>query len=438
MSVTQIPFCETTGWEVYSKTGNIEHNSKKFFSVRGLQTRIVSDRTMQWEQPIITQPEVGILGIVTRVYKGTRYFLIQAKYEPGNIGLLQISPTVQATHSNYSRVHKGKVQPYLRYFTDTSSSKVLCDRLLSEQNSRFYRKFNRNMIVEVSSDLDLLDNYYWVTLAQLGQLYRVNNLVNMDTRSVLSNISLFRRSNYNIDIDLEQPPFNEYSNKILGSFSPTSKPSTHLNEILSLLRTRRKNSRLISKLAPLQDIHDWVTLDDRIHHVSQSYFDVISVRVETNCREVTHWCQPLIRDTHLGLVGFVSKMTHGVLHFLAHMKIECGNRNTINIAPTVACSNYKLHQQAPNPPPFLDLLVDASTDQIMFDEIQSEEGGRFFQVQNIYRIVEIPEDIRLELPVNYFWVTLSQLVELLDIDELSIDTRSLLSRLVVGLALERS
>jgi len=59
-------------------------------------------------------------------------------------------------------------------------------------------------------------------------------------------------------------------------------------------------------------------------------------------------------------------------------------------------------------------------------------------VQNIYRIVEIPEDIRLELPVNYFWVTLSQLVELLDIDELSIDTRSLLSRLVVGLALERS
>ena len=46
----------------------------------------------------------------------TNKYLLQAKAEPGNINKIQISPTVQATKSNYTRVHGGKEIPYLRYF----------------------------------------------------------------------------------------------------------------------------------------------------------------------------------------------------------------------------------------------------------------------------------------------------------------------------------
>jgi len=33
------------------------------------------------------------------------------------------------------------------------------------------------------------ENYRWLTLGQINQLLKLNNVVNMDTRSVLSNIS---------------------------------------------------------------------------------------------------------------------------------------------------------------------------------------------------------------------------------------------------------
>ena len=65
-----------------------------------------------WDQPIIVQKEIGILGILKKNNK----YLLQAKFEPGNINKIQISPTVQATKSNYTQVHGGKKVPFLNYF----------------------------------------------------------------------------------------------------------------------------------------------------------------------------------------------------------------------------------------------------------------------------------------------------------------------------------
>ena len=36
-------------------------------------------------------------------------FLVQAKAEPGNLGVLQLCPTIQSTWSNIRRAHAGKL-----------------------------------------------------------------------------------------------------------------------------------------------------------------------------------------------------------------------------------------------------------------------------------------------------------------------------------------
>ena len=76
--------------------------------------------------------------------------------EPGNVNIIQLSPTVQATKSNYTRVHKGKLPAYLNYFLDRKKSKFLVDLLQTEQGGRFLRKRNRNMLVEVDEDIEFL------------------------------------------------------------------------------------------------------------------------------------------------------------------------------------------------------------------------------------------------------------------------------------------
>src|SRR5690349_14894378 len=84
-----------------------------FTALRG---RRPADGAAVHYQPIINQPEVGILGILAKEFDGVPHFLMQAKVEPGNPRPLMLSPTVQATRSNYTQVHKGAQVKYLEYF----------------------------------------------------------------------------------------------------------------------------------------------------------------------------------------------------------------------------------------------------------------------------------------------------------------------------------
>ena len=97
------------------KINNLEifHISKRFFKIVGIE---VSSNFYKnaWDQPIIVQNEVGILGIIKDPQK--KKYLLQAKVEPGNINKLQLAPTVQATKSNYSSVHGGSKVFYIEHF----------------------------------------------------------------------------------------------------------------------------------------------------------------------------------------------------------------------------------------------------------------------------------------------------------------------------------
>ena len=113
---------------------------------------------------------------------------MQAKIEPGNINHVQISPTLQATKSNYLRLHKGATPRYLDYFLDPDAT-ILVDCLQSEQGARFLGKRNRNMVVLVEDEISVADDYLWLTLGQIKKLLRHDNVVNMDTRTVTSCLS---------------------------------------------------------------------------------------------------------------------------------------------------------------------------------------------------------------------------------------------------------
>ena len=117
--------------------------------------------------------------------------MVQSKIEPGNLNVVQLSPTLQATKSNYTMLHKGKKPKYLEYFNGENKVTVLLDQLQSEQGARFLRKRNRNIIVELdeSENLDQDENFIWLTIGQIKRLLKKNNVVNMDTRTVISGIS---------------------------------------------------------------------------------------------------------------------------------------------------------------------------------------------------------------------------------------------------------
>lgn len=58
--------------------------------------------------------------------------------------------------------------------------------------SSFLHKRNRNIIVEVGEDeeLEVKEGYIWASLGQIKELLRYPNVVNMDSRTVISCINL--------------------------------------------------------------------------------------------------------------------------------------------------------------------------------------------------------------------------------------------------------
>lgn len=175
-------------WHVHPETGNIHHESGKFFTVTGVKVSGAKGReVLSWTQPMIKQNECGILGILCKKINGVMHYLLYAKYEPGNVPNLQLSPTLQATESNLKQAHGGKKPLFAEYFEDAGKGKILTNVIEVEDGGRFYLKTNRCMIVELDENdsINPPEEYIWLTLPQLKKFLKMDNMVNSLTRCVL-------------------------------------------------------------------------------------------------------------------------------------------------------------------------------------------------------------------------------------------------------------
>lgn len=197
MSYELIPLIDCKGWSVDEKSGSLVHESGEFFSIDGIRVSNSSNRevTGGWDQPIVTQKgyDGGILGLIRTRKNGVPFYLVEAKSEPGNPNIVQISTTVQATFSNLKRAHGGNSTPYSEYFLkpENNDAQVIFSRWMSEDGGRLLNKRNKSMIVEVDKDIELInDRYRWVTLNDLVLLIKETDaIVAPHIRGIVSAIS---------------------------------------------------------------------------------------------------------------------------------------------------------------------------------------------------------------------------------------------------------
>lgn len=405
-TVERVTFPELSGWGFSEETGNLAHSSGQFFTVEGLRVLSWTGPVSEWHQPIVNQPEVGILGMVIKEFHGVLHCLMQAKMEPGNPNLLQLSPTVHATRSNYTRAHNGSPVRYIEYFQGPDRGRVITDVLQSEHGSWFYRKQNRNMVVEVTGDVPLHDDFCWLTFGQIHHLMQRDNTVNMGARTVLSCIppEEVRRDAH---ADQFHQALSASRDREAGALVPTP-------ELMSWFTGQRSQRELEISRMPLKEVPGWHRTDKEIARADGRYFSVVAVAVRAGNREVTSWSQPMFEPRGQGLAAFVVRSFGGVLHVLVNARMEGGFLNSVELGPTVQCIpwNYDDYEGADRPF-LLDYIQMIDPRRIRYQAIHSEEGGRFLNAETRYMIVEADEALPPEVPQDYCWVTVSQLADLL-------------------------
>jgi len=361
----------------------IYHNSKKFFKIVGIKIKTNFFKN-NWEQPIIIQNDVGILGIIKN--KKNNKYLLQAKVEPGNINKLQLSPTVQATASNYKGVHGGKKVSYLNYFLDRKKESYSNQ---FEQGFRFLYKYNTNILISLKKKITLKPGFFWFSLPEIEKLIKKKNILNMDTLSVFS--SFIKKTK-------------------------VDNPINNTNKFNNWIKRNDKIYYLRSKIVNFTKIKNWSFLKEKIIHKNNKHFSIIGVHAKTTHREVSEWDQPLLKCLHIGLTGFIVKKFNNTNHYLCRYMIKPGLKKSV-ISCTVNTSNYKNFNKDKNLSYEQRFLITNffsnkrfRKKNTLFDNIISDEGGRFYhcEIRNI--AVKLNEDLNIDLPDTYFWVSQNQMI----------------------------
>ena len=423
VSITRNKLTDSDNWFYDEERGEIRSKNNSFFQIRGLQQ--YRDGEMVLEQPILIQDEIGYLGIICKEIDGVLQFLMQAKIEPGNVNKIQISPTIQATKSNFTQKHGGKKPAYLDYFLNAKPENIIVDQIQSEQSSRFWGKRNRNIIIMVDEDIEVLPSHRWMTLGTIKQLMKIDNLVNMDTRTILSCIPYCSAELS----DMEKCEIYEmFTDKSLFR-------SMFGNGAQDFVRVYRyiNNYKMLhgceNKIVPLTELKSWSFTDEEIVHKKGYPFKVIFCDIEIEGREVTHWTQPLFQAEGMATFGLITAEFDGVKKFLVHAKPEAGCFDGIELAPTVQLeAAVPESEYLPLDKLFFELLGNGA--EVKNNVILSEEGGIFYHEQNRNIILKVSPDKVGELPEGYFWLdykTLNGMVQYNNV--LNIQLRNLLSLL---------
>lgn len=412
-------------WFYDEGEGCIRNQNRSFFTIVGFR-RTASDGTL-FEQPMIRQAEIGYLGILCKEIDGVMYFLMQAKIEPGNVNKIQISPTIQATKSNFTKKHGGAEPPYLEYFLHSDRYEVIADQIQSEQSSRFWKKRNRNIILRAEEDVPVLPSHRWMTLGQLKTLMRTDNLVNMDTRTVLSCIPY---SSLELT-EKELITLSEcFTDKSLFCSVFAGEKNYALSEIYSSVNNYKMFAEGQVSFPPLGELRDWTWEKGEFICKKPWPFKITFCDISMEGREVKHWTQPLFEATGIATFGLICCEDDGLMKFAVKLMPEPGCFDGVELGPTVqreAVSGISTERND------MDRLFDrclASGNGVFYDHLLSEEGGRFLNEQNRNVLVRIRKEDLPALPKGYFLLdyrTLNRLTQVNNI--LNIQLRNLLSLL---------
>jgi len=380
--------------------GRVRHASGRFFSVIGLRW---IERGMERYQPFLDQQEVGTLGFVLRERCGVRELLCHAKVEPGNVGVVQLAPTCQATRSNLDRVHGGALPPYADEFLHNDPL-VVSDSLQSEQGSRFYRKRNRNVVVRDDAAQLCDEQHRWLPVDVFAKLLAEDYLVNTDARSVL--ITSDWASLFNRPLFQGQDPF---SRALRASHAAACSPRR-----LQLAVERVQSAREVpmqTAICPVDAMPGWMFDQDTARTVSGTGCGIEHIRTHCGTREVSDWDQPMFTTEAELAQTLLCCSIDGQLCFGFRCLPEPGLLNVAELAPSI---------QGELPPRYRDGRVQAAVRQ-------SDEGGRFLHDVTLYSIVEITS---AEPDPELVWLSLAELQELLPQGFFNNEARSVLSLLL--------
>lgn len=372
--IEKIKSNEQSNWSI--RNGVLSHVSNGFFQVSGLKNKLTTE-----EHLVFFQPQSALTGLALFVDRDTVYILLQARIEPGNSNIGQYGPTIQSTPANYLQMHGGKKTSYVELFNGFSPNcNPIENSMQLDLGKRYFQKSKLHSYVECKKLLETEPNMIWAPLRIIFETMSFDNFINADLRSL---ISIF-------DWDLFL--YQNLSNK-------TVEKLRH-DDLLVLAKNQFGKSSW--ELAPIEQLKGWEIRDEGIIDVSNTGITVGMYKVACRTREVSEWSQPLMSASNMGLVLFLVRKIKNSFECLITIGYEFGVSGYVTILPS-----WVRYAGTENGNEILDQIDGIEIAKM----IQSEEGGRFYKNESLYRIKLV--DIEINIEPDQRWISMEFLKSIL-------------------------
>lgn len=208
------------------------------------------------------------------------------------------------------------------------------------------------------------------------------------------------------------------------------KPFNNKTFFYNWLKTLDKKFYIKIKKVKLNTLKDWIVSSNKIVHKNKKHFSVIGINVETNKREVNSWSQPIIKGKNMAFAGFIQSNINDTDHYLCRYILKPGLKKSV-IGCTINTSDISEYNKNNNTNNidkklYKDFFIHKKNmTNIIFDNILSDEGGRFYQCQVRCMISFVNFKKIKTIPNNYIWLSYNQIVEMIRDKRVDIESRLL-------------
>lgn len=389
--VRRVSMTECRDWLVHE--GRLQHRTGRYFQVIGAKDAGGCERLL------LDQPEIGVLGMFFRERDGRREWLLQEKIEPGNVGGFQWAPTIQATRSNYERVHGGGAT---RFLDELLRAAYLVDVEQSEQGGQFVGKFNRNVKVHMVDEENLAapDGFRWMSSGTLRELLLAPFSVNTDARSVLASGA------WSLLAEPDRRAFEggslprEVARACARSLH-VQEPETVSRALASMAEVSRLYEEKLTRV-PIDAMRQLTWTSDGIYD-RDGRLELAFFEAHLPTREVQHWCQPLLLREQQALHVLVLRITSGVARLCVVPYPELGFGSRVELGPTWQTGPGRWKRAA------REIEAQLGEHAILADVENSDEGGRFFQQRGRYVLLHDESGRAKNDESPNIWLTLGDL-----------------------------
>ena len=390
--LTQIDAAEAVDeWRM--REGALQHRTGGFFSVSGFR-----DRRSGTEHLLLYQPQGAVNGWATRIVDGRRYYLVQARAEPGNVEEVQYGPTLQSTPANYLRLHGGAASPFIEMFlTHNPAISVVFETQQLDQGERYALKTKRVGMIETGWDGDMPKGFHWVAPDVLVAATGKDFVLNTDFKAGLGVLPW--------SSDPDQGELTPQADVVRRSLDAPLRA-----DVLGEAIVRSSASPCILDPMAVEAMANWRWDENGISEIEPRHdFAVRFFRCEADAREMRAWIQPLVTAERPGMAILACRVRDGMLEVRVRVADEIGLATGRALAPS--------YVSYPGEPVRIPSWLEPHLDNPWLATKESDEGGRFHNHWSHYILAMVPDGC--EPTESGVWVNVAELKQVMMVSNLA-------------------